>query len=394
MGVLGALLLPLALPAGASAAPQPDQVVAEVSEPLSVGISGPVLAYTRRVGTRGVQVVVDDGGPSTKRLSAGRGEGPVDVGRDRRGRPVVVYARCGKRCDLVAFRPSAGRSRVVVRGVRARDVTVGRGRIFWADGRTVRSRSLEGGPVRSEAVAKGVSAAEIDTDGLTLAVVGDGPTDRGDGSTALSVTRPGSGRARIRFEQVPGEEFWALRGPVVTRTGVTTLLEMGTNKIATNEIASSFAEFRAGGRGLRERSTGGMGVTAWDADGDAMVLVAAPSGAGCAVGESKAEGIVLDAPCRIVRAQVGGERVLPPDIVIVRGTAGAFATVRQAEKLSGDLPGERPLAGVAVEVRHGAEVRARLVTDAQGRVTLPPPEPGGLAVVAETTPRSYAYYGG
>lgn len=86
---VGVLALALGLPTGASAAPVPDRVVAEVSEPLGVGISGSVLAYSRRVGTGGVQIVVHDGDAPAKRLSAGRGTGPVDVGRDRRGRPVV-----------------------------------------------------------------------------------------------------------------------------------------------------------------------------------------------------------------------------------------------------------------------------------------------------------------
>ena len=381
--VLGALLPVLVPPAGASAAPQPDRVVAEITgEPQGVGVSGSVLAYGDAYDTR---IVVRDGSAPARRLSAGKRGGALDVGRDRRGRPVVVYARCGRRCDLVAFSPSAGRSRIVVKDVRGfvYDVTVGRGRIFWIAGSTVLSRSLDGGPVRREAVAKGVDPSEIDTDGRTLAVVGGGPWEFGNGSTALSVSRVGSGRARIRGERIQGEEYAALRGPVVTRAGVSTLFD-----VFTGGVAYGFADFRAGGRGLQDRTTGGTGIAEWDADGNDMVFVEAPSTAGCAVGDSEAEENVLDAPCRIVRARLGGERLLPPRIAI----SGEVATVLQATLQGDKVTGRRPLAGVAVEVRTEADVLARLVTDARGRVTLPE-EGGELAVVAETTPRSYAYYG-
>jgi len=384
---LGALLPVLVPPAGASAAPQPDRVVAELTgAPQGIGVSGSVLAYGEGYDAK---IVVRDGSAPARRLSAGKRGGALDVGRDRRGRPVVVYARCGRRCDLVAFSPSAGRSRIVVNDVRGfvSDVTVGRGRIFWIAGSTVLSRSLEGGPVRREAVAEGVDPNEIDTDGRTLAVVGGGPGETGNGSTALSITRVGSGRARIRGERIRGDEYATLRGPlrgpVVTGTGVRTLFDE-----STAGVAYAFADFRAGGRGLQQRTTGGTGIAAWDADGTAMAFVEAPSAAGCALGlTEEADPNVLDAPCRIVRARLGGERLLPPRIAM----SAEVATVLQTTVAGDKETGRRPLAGVAVQVRVGADVRARLVTNAQGRVTLPPPEKGGSAVVAATTPRSYAY---
>ncbi|CAA9470147.1 MAG: hypothetical protein AVDCRST_MAG53-1215 [uncultured Solirubrobacteraceae bacterium] len=273
----------------------------------------------------------------------------------------------------------------MVEGVRALDVTIGRGRIYWADGRTVRSRSLDGGPVRREAVARGVSSVEIDTDGRTLAVVGDGPSDIGNGSSALSVTRPGSGRARLRGERAYGEEYAELRGPVVTRSGVTTLFDE-----VTAGVAYAFADFRARGRGLQERTSGGMGIVEWDADDRAMALVEAPSEGGCTVGDIEDDdAVAFEAPCRIVLARSGGERLLPPRI----SSSRRVATVLQTTLRAGTVTGRRPLAGVAVQFRRGNEVRARLVTDAQGRVMLPTTEGEGLAVVAETTPRSYAYLG-
>jgi len=55
-------------------------------------------------------------------------------------------------------------------------------------------------PIRREAVAPGLRPIDLDTDGRTLAVTGDLPfeLDVGNGTTGLSVTRPGSGRARLR----------------------------------------------------------------------------------------------------------------------------------------------------------------------------------------------------
>jgi len=189
----------------------------------------------------------------------------------------------------------------------------------------------------------------------------------------------GSGRARIRGERTQGEQYAALRGPVVTRTGVSTLFDA-----FTGGVAYAFTDFRAGGRGLQNGTTGGTGIAAWDA----MVFVEAPSTAGCAVGDSEADEIVLAAPCWIVRARLGGERLLPPRIAI----SGTVATVLQTTLTGDNVTGRRPLAGVTVQVRTQADVLARLVTDPRGRVTLPK-DRGGLAVVAETTPRSYAYYG-
>ncbi len=383
---LTALSLLAAFPGGASATPVPDRVLAEVTAPLGVGIDGSVVAYSRRVGTRGVEVVVRDGDRPAVRLAAGRGIGAVDVGRDRRDRVVVVYARCGGRCDLVAFGLAVGRTRVVVRGVRATDVTVGRGRVFWTDGKRVRSRSLDGGPVRGEAVAGRMDPTEIDTDGTTLAATGEVPFDDGNGATGLSVTRVGSGRARLRGSRGYGEEYAAIRSPVVTRAGVTTLLDS-----FPPGVAPGFADFAAGTRGFTGRTAGGMKLLDWDAAGSSAVFVEAPTDVGCGVGDAFADEKVLDAPCRIVRAELGGERLLPPRVAI----SGATATVLRTTLLGGEVTGRQGLPGVAVELLRDGRVVGQLVTDAQGRVPLPAGDMGGpLAVVAATEPRSYAYNGG
>jgi hypothetical protein len=384
-----ALGLLLALPAAGVAAPTPDRVLDEVSAPFDVGVDGAVVAYTRRVGTRGVQVVIRDGSRPAVRLSAGRGASAVDVGRDERGRRVVVYTRCGARCDLVAFSPAAGRSRVVARGVPASDVAVGRGRAFWIDGRRVRSRALTGGPVRAEGLARGLAPAELDTDGITLAVTGELPTGFGNGTTGLSVTRVGSGRARLRAERTYGEEYAALRSPVVTAQGVSTLFDY-----FTEGVSYAFADAPAGGRGFRERTTGGMGVLQWDAGGGSAAFVEAPTNVGCEVGDAFSENVVARAPCRIVLAAAQGERLLPPRVALARSSA----TVLRATLAGSRVVGRRGLAGVAVELRRKGRVVARLVTDAGGRVALPPrPEDArpddALAVVALTEPPSYAYYG-
>ena len=44
-----------------AAEPVPDRVVAEGTGLLQVALDGPVVAWTTRVGTRGIEVVVDDG---------------------------------------------------------------------------------------------------------------------------------------------------------------------------------------------------------------------------------------------------------------------------------------------------------------------------------------------
>lgn len=127
-----------------------------------------------------------------------------------------------------------------------------------------------------------------------------------------------------------------------------------------------------------------------------MVFVEAPTAAGCTVNDTELDhSAALDAPCRIVRARLGGERLLPPRIAPPfdpQASSVNVATVLQTTLAGGKVTGRRPLAGVAVQVRRGARVRARLVTDAQGHVNLPPLEFPGFAVVAETTPPSYAYY--
>jgi len=193
-------LLVAALPAAASATPAFDRVLDELTGPLDVGIDGPVTAYTRRVGTRGAELVVRNGSRSVRRIPAGRGVSHVDVGRDRRGRRVVVFSRCGARCEVRSLPAGGGRSREIARAGRVLDLSVGAGRAFWTDGRRVRSRALDGGPIRREAVAPGLRPIDLDTDGRTLAVTGDLPfeLDVGNGTTGLSVTRPGSGRARLR----------------------------------------------------------------------------------------------------------------------------------------------------------------------------------------------------
>ncbi len=382
-----AMLALAALPTSASAAAVPDRVVDEVSSPMDVGLDGPVVAYTRRVGTRGVEVVVRDGERPAVRLAAGRGSSPVGVGRDRAGKRVVVYVRCGGRCDLVAYSPSAKRSRIVDRGFAgATDLAVGKGRVFWADGKRVRSRALAGGPVRREAVVAHMEPTELDTDGNTLAVTGDMPGEY-SGATGVSITRPGSGKARLRAERQYAEEYAGFRVPVVTAKGVTTLFDHFTFTTST-----TFADLAAGDHGWDERGTGGMQILTWDAYGANAVLVEAPSDAGCALGSDFAEVTIARVPCRIVLADLSRERVLPPRIAIDKRVATVLRTNVRGSKVTG----RTPLTGVAVEVRDSDEkLVASLVTDAEGKATLPEAEDGeGLAVTAATTPVSYAYDSG
>lgn len=385
LALLTLLVALAAFPASAAATPQPDRVIDEVSLPMGVGIDGPVVAWAKRRGTLGAQVVVRDGSRPRVLLSAGLGSSLVDVGRDRRGRRVVVFTRCGGRCDIVSFSLASRSTRVVVPGVRATDVTVGAGRVFWADGRRVRSRSLEGGRVRFEAVAGRMQPSELDTDGKTLAVTGPVPFDSGNGATGLSVTRPGSGRARLRGRRAFGEEYAALRAPVVAPEGVVTLFDD-----FTAGIAPGWADFAAGQRGFTKRTSGGMGIVAWDAGAGSAVLVEAPTDAGCALGDAFSEQRVGDAPCRVVIASTEGERLLPPRIAVAENTATVQRTTLDGQRITG----RTALPGVPVELIRSGQVVERLITDAQGRVALPASTGGDpLGIVALTEPRSYAFRG-
>ncbi len=200
------LVVLAAFPTCASGAAVPDRVADEVSGPIDVGIDGSVVAYAHRVGTRGVEVVVRDGSKPAVRLDAGRRESPIGVGRDRAGRRVVVYLRCGGTCDLVAYSPSAKRSRVVDEGfARATDLAVGKGRVFWIVGRRAFSRPLGPGKARREAVVANMDPRTLDSDGTTLAVVGDLPGEFDGGATGVSITRD-----RAVFVEAPSDAGCAL----------------------------------------------------------------------------------------------------------------------------------------------------------------------------------------
>jgi hypothetical protein len=385
--LLPALLALAGLPAAATAAAVPDRVVDEVSSLMDVGIDGTVVAYTHRIGTRGVEVVVRDGDRPVVRLAAGRGESPVGVGKDRSGKRVVVYLRCGVRCDLVAYSPSAGKSRVVDKGFAdATDLAVGKGRVFWIDGRRVYSRPLTQGRVRREALVAHMDPSSLDSDGTTLAVVGDLPGEFAGGATGVSVTRPGSGRARLRAERTYSEEYAGFRDPVVTAKGVTTLFDH-----FTFSTSIAFAELAAGDKGWKARGTGAMQILRWDADGSHAVFVEAPSDVGCGLGSDFLEQIIASAPCRIVLADLSRERILPPRISIRKNVATVVRTKVRGSRITGRIPE----VGVKVEVRDSdKKLVATLTTDAQGKVALPEPDAGGIAVTAATLPVSYAYDSG
>ncbi len=380
--LFAALLL---APAGAAAAPSPvpDRVLAEETAPMDVGVDGSVVAWTRRVGTRGVEVAIRAGDARTRVIPAGRGTSPVDVGRERSGRRVVVFARCGGRCDLLALPAVGGRSRVLAARTRVDDVAVGGGRVFWFAGDDVRSRALAGGPARREAVVAALTPLELETDGTTLAVTGDlAGDDTGNGTTGLSVTRVGSGRARLRGSRTFGEEYAALRSPAVTSRGVSTLFDeqaMG--------VSLKMRDFAAGRAGSTDRGTGGTGLLQWDVAGRRTAYIEAPSSLGCALGDEFSEVYVGRAPCRIVVAATDGERLLPPRVAVGQGQA----TVLRTRLLGARVTGREPVAGVRVELRRRGRVVGRRVTDDAGRIALPDTGGGGLVVVAATAPPSYGY---
>jgi len=269
---------------------------------------------------------------------------------------------------------------------KATELAVGKRRVFWISGARVYSRPFGAGRARREALAAHLRPGSLDSDGTTLAVVGDLPGEFAGGATGVWVTRVGSGKARLRAARSYSEEYAGFRIPVVTARGVTTLFDHFTFTTST-----SFAELGTGKTGWNERGTAGIEILTWDADGDRAVFVEGPSDAGYAIGNDYLEQIVERVPCRIPLADPSGERLMPPRISIVK----RVATVAQAKVRGRRVIVRAPLAGVAVEVRESGKVVATLTTDAQGKVTLPEGESGdGLAVQAATTPLSYAYYSG
>lgn len=397
--LLTAAVLLVSGSASVHAAPVSDVVLDEVRAPLDVGINGSVVAYTHRTASARTEVVIRLGAAAPRRIAAGKGYSPVDVGVDRRGRRVVGFQRCAARCDLMTVPVVGGRPRVVARIERAADLTIGRGRIFWIEQRQVRSRLLAGGPIRREAVASGVRPQRIDTDGRTLAVTGEMVYQDINGKSGLSVTRPGSGRARLRGSKGFGEQYEAIRSPAVTPNGITSLYET-SEASGGPTLAHTFAVFADGDRGYDLQTTGGMHVLEWDAAGNDAVFIHGATDAGCVIGDAL-EGIdVGAAPCRIVRADLSGERRLAPMLVesppmIVGSVAITQLTVQVMTLADGKITSRVGVPGIAVEYRDDkGTILGRTVTDEFGRMrptTVLPSPKSSVAVVAATTPPSYAF---
>lgn len=284
----------LALPAGAEAAE--DQVIAE-GNVSDVAIVGRLVAWEAdgRAYVKPYRVR-----PLVLRAGGGR----VAAG-EHQGRVHVVFARCGRSCSLMVVHQRKVRALGI--RTRLRDLAVAGGRVFWSDGRVVRSRALSGGAVRREALAGGIEPDAIDADGSTLAVVGDLP-DRSDETntfeTGLSVTRPGSGRARLRGTISFSQEYRAQRSPMVTSDGVSTLIEYGPD-----EPADRIRRHFAGARRDREVSAGRMLIREWDVSGSRAAFLEAPTSIGCGVGATAPDPVdnvfVAAAPCRVVIADLG-----------------------------------------------------------------------------------------
>ncbi len=368
------------LAAPALAAPTPDRVLAEVSGASDVSVDGRIVVWSD-----GRNIVVHDGTRVVRRTP---GAGRVDVGKDARSRRVVAFTRCGRlRCALRVMPALSGPSRLIATATDILDVTVGGGRAFWIDGSKVRSRSLTGGTVRTEVVAGGVVPAFLDTDGRRLAVSGPGPDDEASNtsSTIVSLTRVGSGRARVVGGTSYSQEFRGVENPVVTRTGVAALFTAGFGRGPATKL-----EIYPASGGRRGQSTGGMPIVNWDTSGDATVFLEAATGVGCGIGvldalDPDASVRLADAPCRVVVARTDRERLLPPRIRLQGTTA---ATVRQTTLRAGKVTGSVPQVGVTVEERDAEGTLLRTsTTDAGGRVAL---GDDTRFLVALTASKSYA----
>ena len=99
------------------------------------------------------------------------------------------------------------------------------------------------------------------------------------------------------------------------------------------------------------------------------------------------------APCRIVRADLSGERRLPP---MIAGTVATTGLAVQAVTLDGGkITSRTGLPGIPVEFRDKeGTVLGRTVTDEFGRLrptNLLPSATSSIGVLAATTPPSYAF---
>jgi len=411
----GLLALAVLAPA-AAAAPVPDRVLAEVARPLDVAMDGKVVAWLHLPGAgRATELVIHDGRRVVRRLPAGRsGEGivdnaaaSVDVGRDARGRAVVVFTSCpgveAEVCDVRVARAAGGPSKRLARVVgMPDDVAVGGGRVVWNDGDDrgkVQWAPLTGGPVRvATSMAGPEYVADLATDGRR--VVAHGYTsDQPDGSNSdyeysYLVKEAAFGSMRMRTLTEGGNV--SFDGVALTSRGI-----MGLDS------PRAFAELVGGRRTLRPT---GMPTMLADATGEAAVSVVGEAIRGEACGlrlidtdenpaglteaelqavEDKAD---VPAPCRIVVSpRVRAERLLPPEIT----RSGRKATITRPVLSGGRVVRREAVrrAGIPVTVRDlDAKVVATLKTDAGGRVTLPPAarkrpnlltaRPGGVRVFA------------
>ena len=185
-----------------------------------------------------------DGERPAVRLAAGRGESPVGVGRDRAGqagRRVPALRRDAAISSRTRPPPSARASSI--RGFAgATDLAVGKGRVFWADGQAgALAAAAPAGRCAARPSSRTWNQPKLDSDGddarrhrrPARRVLG--------GATGVSITRPGSGKARLRAERQYSEEYAGFRVPVVTAKGVTTLFDHFTFTTST-----TFADLAAG----------------------------------------------------------------------------------------------------------------------------------------------------
>jgi hypothetical protein len=245
----------------------------------------------------------------------------------------------------------------------------------------VRSRSLDGGPPRAEAVVPGLSPERLDA-GRGVLAVGGGLPDEEDGNlfaTGISVTRPGSGRAELGAVRRFSQAFAVINDPAIGADGMSWL---------TYDPLPGAATGLAGSVGSQAT---GMPVLEWDRSGSAAVFLVGATGVGCAVGRPALDPVDIvelgAAPCRIVVVpDLGGERLLPPELVVQSDVAFLDRAVRRR----GKFVRTAPLVGVVVQVL-GEDGTPTFTgrTGAKGTVELPP-RTDDRVVVALTPSPTYA----
>jgi len=327
---LRALLAPLALGLlAATGVPQaahgaPDIPVGEVEGSVALTVHGDTLAWIEYEET----VVLRRPDGRTQRFADANRTEELSLGRDARGRLVLVYPICAttRRCVLRRVDVRTGRRRTVA-GIRGRISypVLRRGVLAWVQGDGVggvRTRALAGGPVRSQWVGRDLGVSGLDHDGRRLVVTGVTTSCCGQEDFDLRAVTLGSRRVRVLRSVTRGEDYRAMHTPELTGDGAVDVADADTEETAA--VITRVPLDKPRRRTVRYF---GMGFTTFARGGGQLAYVEAPSYLGCGSlidPEDDDAGLVFGG-CRIVRVGADpfgdDERTLPAELLSGKAVA-------------------------------------------------------------------------